>query len=128
MVTVHKYDKNENIISLLNFLKFIKEMDFIQLYNFRVIAKELLLSDISNKTPEIFTNLILLIKQFFPSLKEIDFKKLKNKEFIKILDDQFLMKKQHISEIAKEKGINIKSYIEKIKNSALNSLFTLGKP
>lgn len=115
-------NKTENIISLLNFFKYITGLDFKQLYSFRVIAKELLLSDFSDKTPEIFRILKDLAKQFFPSLKDVDFKYLKINELIKLLDNQFLMKKLNISKIAKEKNIDIKSYIEKIKKTRLKDI------
>ena len=114
--------KKENIISLLEFLKYLKSLDFKQLYNFRVITKELMLSDISVKDPKIFKNLEILIKHFFPSLKEKDFKYLKTSDLTKLLDDQFIMNKQNISKIAKEKNINIKNYIEKIKKTRLKDV------
>jgi len=114
--------KKENIISLLNFLQYIKDLDFKQLYSFREIAKKLMQSDVSDQSPEIFKHLEILLRQFFPSLKEIDFTSLKINDTIKLLDDQFLMKKINISKIAREKDRDIKNLLEKIKKSRLKDV------
>ena len=114
--------KKENINSLLNFLKFIENLDFKQLYNIRLILKELISSNIRSDAPELLSNIEFLIKRFFPSLKELEIDNIKNSELIHLLDDQFLMKKHNINKILKEKNISIKKYLEEMKKSRLKDV------
>ncbi len=115
-------NKKENIISLLNFCNHLKNLDFKQIYSFREIASELILSDVMINSPEIFTNLEHLLIQFFPLLKDVNLNNLKANDLIKLLDNQFLMKKQNISKIAKAKNVNAQNYIEDIKKTRLKEI------
>jgi len=114
--------KKENINSLLNFLKSIKDLDFKQLYNIRLMLKELISTNIRSDAPEMFNNIEILIKKFFPSLRELEFENIKNSKLIDLLDDHFLMKKHNINKIVKEKNISIKKYIKNMKETRLNDV------
>lgn len=109
-------NKEENIVSLLNFFDYIeiKKFGFEQLYKFRKISKALLLTYSKNKTSEVFSNIIKLLKSLFPSLKDLNFQEKKVDEIIKLLDDQFLMKKYDFS---KKESFQLKEIISKIKKS-----------
>ncbi|MFX1296589.1 MAG: hypothetical protein ACFFD2_17250, partial [Promethearchaeota archaeon] len=114
--------KKQNIISLLKLFKHLKNFDFKQIYNFRSIASELILSDNMINSPEILASLEPLLLQFFPSLKEVDLKSFKASDLIKLLDNQFLMKKHNISKKAKEENENVKNYIEQFKKSRMKDI------
>ncbi|TFG26376.1 MAG: hypothetical protein EU532_10000 [Promethearchaeota archaeon] len=114
--------KKENINSLLKFFNNIQNLDFKQLYCFRTRLKELISTNILYESPEILNTIDILIKRYFPSLIELDLNSVRSSELIKLLDDQFLMKKQNVSKIGKEKNISIKNYLEKIKKSRLKEI------
>ena len=82
--------KKGNIISLLNFLDYSDNLDFKQLYKFRGILKKLLPEYIKDKTTGIYSKLIELIKKFYPSLIDYDFKTQKVENLNKELDNIFL--------------------------------------
>ncbi|MFX1259423.1 MAG: hypothetical protein ACFFAN_16330, partial [Promethearchaeota archaeon] len=109
-------NKHENIKSLLNLLDCYnsKNIDFKEYYKLREILKSLITIHFKDKSSEIFFKLTDLIKKFFPSLKKLDFQYLKIDELIKLLDDQFLMKKYNFTE-----NNQLKNYILKIKKSRL---------
>ncbi|TFG19413.1 MAG: hypothetical protein EU529_16370 [Promethearchaeota archaeon] len=109
-------NKEENIVSLLNFFDYIeiKKFNFENLYKFRKISKALLLTYFKNKKSEGFSKIIKLLKSLFPSLKDINLQEKMVDEIIKLLDDQFLMKKIDFS---KKESFQLKNIISKIKKS-----------
>jgi len=115
-------DKNtNNIISLLNYLDYCPSLDFKQLYRFREISKNLISDYIDDKKSEIFLKTVVLIKKFYISLEEMDFKNAKFEILIKSLDDLFLMKKFNFSEVLKKKPVRLKDFINYFKRSRLKN-------
>jgi hypothetical protein len=110
---------NENIISLLQLLSYCVELNFDQLYKFRLASKSLIKSHFHEKNSKIFIELLNLIKIFFPFLNKYDLENQKLNELIKLLDNQFLMKKVNFTAISKENEINLKEYMKVFKNSLL---------
>ncbi len=112
-------DDLENIYSLLNFLDYGIDLNFDQLYKFREISKELISLYFRDKSSKMFSKLIDLITKFFPSFKIIDLEYKKVNEFLKLLDNQFLMKKNNFTEISKKFNIRLRDYIKTFKKSPL---------
>ncbi|MFX0041323.1 MAG: hypothetical protein ACFE8L_00285 [Candidatus Hodarchaeota archaeon] len=110
---------DENVISLLKLLSHCVELNFDQLYKFRLASKLLIKSHFHEKNSKIFVELLKLIKKFYPFLKEYDLENQKLKELINLLDNQFLMKKINFTAISKEKEINLKDFMNFFKNSLL---------
>ena len=111
--------KQENIVSLLNFLAFCNDFNFKQLYKFREISKTLISVHFKDKSSQIFSKLNVLVTRFFPSLKNIDIKSLKAEDLNKFLDNQFIMKKINFTEIAMKKKIDLNEFRANFKKSRL---------
>ncbi|MFW9990083.1 MAG: hypothetical protein ACFFC3_15675 [Candidatus Odinarchaeota archaeon] len=114
-------NKDENILSLLNFLDSSDDMEFDQLYNFKLILESLITSFEDKKTSKIYIKVIELLKKFYPLYKNIDLENYESKEIKKILNNYFLMKKHNFTSISKESGISLKEYIKKISKSPLKN-------
>ena len=111
--------KPENIISLLNFLSYINNLDFNQHYKFRKVAKTLVSSQIYYKYQNVSDILENVIRKFFPSLKNLDFKRKGAQNLRDLLDDQMIMKKHNFTEISKKRNIKMKEFISELKKSSL---------
>ena len=109
----------DNIISLLQLLSYCIELNFDQLYKFRKASKSLIKSHFHEKNSEIFVELLNLIKKFNPFLKEYDLENQKLNELIKLLDNQFLMKKINFTAISKDNEITLRDYMNIFKKSSL---------
>jgi len=109
----------DNIISLLQLLNYCIELNFDQLYKFRKTLKSLIKSNFHEKNSEIFVELVKLIKKFYPFLEEYDLENQKLTELIKLLDNQFLMKKINFTAITKGNEITIRDYMDNFKKSSL---------
>jgi len=110
---------NDNIISLLQLLSYCIELNFDQLYKFRKASKSLIKSHFHEKNSEIFVELPNLIKKFYPFLEEYDLENQKLSELIKLLDNQFLMKKINFTAISKDNEITLRDYMNIFKKSSL---------
>ena len=110
---------NDNIISLLHLLSNCIEFNFDQLYKFRIASKSLIKAHFHEKNSEIFVELLILIKNFYPFLKEYDLENQKLSELIKLLDYQFLMKKINFTAISKDNEITLRDYMNILKKSSL---------
>jgi len=86
-------DKQENIVSILDFLNFCEELNFRQLYKLRELLESLINRFYSANKSNIISKIQAIVIKFFPSLKEINIENLKAVDLIKLLDDQFLMEK-----------------------------------
>ena len=117
-------EKNkENIASLLIFLNQCDSLNFNQLFKFRELSKRLISYYYEGQKSQIKQNLIIILNKFFTSLKDLKLENLSTIELNKLLDDQFLMKKEAFTEIkAREKNITLKNYIEKLRNSRLKEI------
>ncbi|MFX0104320.1 MAG: hypothetical protein ACFE75_02375 [Candidatus Hodarchaeota archaeon] len=111
--------KEDNIISLLNFLDYCEDLEFDQLYNFRKISKSLLTLFKAKQTSIIFIKLIGLLKKFFPQLTDYDFEKIEAKKINNLLKNQFLMKKHNYTLISKNTDLTLKEYLKKFAESNL---------
>ncbi|NVM35469.1 MAG: hypothetical protein HWN81_07725 [Candidatus Lokiarchaeota archaeon] len=111
--------KKDNIISLLNFLESFEDLEFDLLYDFRNIAKSLIASFEDKKSSKIYIKLVELLKKNFPLLSEIDLETQESKSIIKLLENQFLMKKHNFSLISKNSDLNLKEYLKKFAKSNL---------
>lgn len=108
-----KIEKNsDNILSLLSFLENCQDLNFDQLYDFRVIIKSLVSLFQHKKKSGVVTKSINLIKRYFPQLEKFDLEKQDIKILKQSLDNQFLMKKYNFSEIKKKSGMQLKEYIK----------------
>ncbi|MFX1304358.1 MAG: hypothetical protein ACFE9X_13465 [Promethearchaeota archaeon] len=113
-------EKNKhNIISLLNFLDYSENLEFDQLYRFRSISKSLITSLEDKKANQVLIKLIKLIKKFFPLLKQLDLENQNTKNVLKILDNQFLMKKHNFTSLSKNSNLTLKEYLKKFAKSNL---------
>lgn len=112
-------NEQENIVSILNFLDFCDKLNFRQLYKLRELLKSLITSFHSYNKPDIASKVQVLVKKFFPSLKEINVENIKSVDLIKRLDDQFLMEKINFSELSKKKNIGLKEFLTNFKRSKL---------
>jgi len=108
----------ENLLSLFNLLGYCKDLGFNQLYNLRDISKSLVSSYYDVK-PKIVADLLKVISQFFPDLKENNLEIVRIDDLLDLLDKQFLMKKYNFSKISRNSNLSLKDYIKKIKNSEL---------
>jgi hypothetical protein len=117
-------EKNkENISSLLNFLNQCDSLNFNQLIKFRELSKRLISYFYEGEKSQIKQNLRIILNKFFPSLKDLNLENLRTIELKKLLDDQFIMKKEAFTDIKnREKNITLKNYIEKLKNSRLKEI------
>ena len=117
-------EKNkENIASLLNFLNQCDSLNFNQLIKFRELSKRLISYFYEWEKSQIKQNLRINLNKFFTSLKDLKLDNLSAIELKKLLDAQFLMKKEAFTEIKKrEKNITLKNYIEKFRNSRLKGI------
>jgi len=117
-------EKNkENIASLLNFLNQCDSLNFNQLFKFRELSKRLISYFYEGQKSQIKQNLIIILNKFFTSLKDLKLENLSARELKKLLDDQFLMKKEAFTELKdREKNITLKDYIEKFRNSRLKGV------
>ena len=103
---------SDNIISLLNILEKSQDLNFDQLYDFRIITKSLISSFQHKKKSGVVSKSIILIKRYFPQLEKIDLEKQDIKILKQSLDNQFLMKKYNFSAIKKKSGMQLKEYIK----------------
>ncbi|MFW9876738.1 MAG: hypothetical protein ACFFG0_26890, partial [Candidatus Thorarchaeota archaeon] len=108
----------ENILSLFNLLGYCKNLGFNQLYHLRNISKSIISSNYEDK-PEIVVNLLKVISQYFPDLKENRLDTLQIDDILDLIDKQFLMKKYNYTKISKSSNISLKGYINKIRKSEL---------
>ncbi len=117
-------EKNkENIASLLNFLNQSDSLNFNQLVKFRELSKRLISYFYEGQKSQIKLNLRIILNKFFPSLKDLNLENLRIIELKKLLDDQFIMKKEAFTDIKnREKNITLKDYIEKLRNSRLKEI------
>ena len=117
-------EKNtENIASLLNFLNQCDSLNFNQLIKFRELSKRLTSYLYEGEKSQIKQNLIINLNKFFTSLKNLKLENLGAIELKKLLDDQFLMKREAFTELKdREKNITLKNYIEKLRNSRLKEI------
>ncbi|MHA1436909.1 MAG: hypothetical protein ACTSPD_04990 [Promethearchaeota archaeon] len=111
--------KKDNIITLLNLINFSDDLNFKQLYKFREISKDLIQEYYKDISSEIYQNLTILIKKFFPMLKEYNFETQKPENIIKQLENIFLMKKFNFNRFANKKKITLKDFLTKFKKSRL---------
>ncbi len=109
----------DNIISLLSVLEKCTKLDFDQLYRFRIVSKSLISSFKDDKASDVFGKLLLLIKKFFPLLRDLELEKLSIEELDNLVENQVLMKKHNFSEITRVSGVKLKDYLNKFKNSPL---------
>ena len=116
-LTIEK-DK-DNIISLLNFLDYCGDLEFDQLYRFRIISKSLITSFEDKRTNKVFIKLITLFKKFFPLLNQFDLENQNTKNVLKSLDSQFLMKKHNFTSLSKNSSLTLKEYLKKFGKSNL---------
>ncbi len=108
-----KIERNsDNILSLLSFLENCKDLNFDQLYNFRIIIKSLISLFKHKKKSGVVTKSINLIKIYFPQLEKFDLEKQDIKILKQSLDNQFLMKKYNFSDIKKKSRMQLKEYIK----------------
>lgn len=111
-------NNKDNLISLINYLNNTKREDikFYQLFNFREISESLILEYSKDKTSDIFLKITDFTKKLFPSLKDVNFQYLKPEELMKLLDDQFIMKKYNFNKIDQ---LNV--YTSEIKKSSIKN-------
>ncbi len=109
--------KEENLLSILNFLDSCEDLEFDQLYNFRNISKSLITSFEDKKPLKIYIKLIELLKKFYPLLKDIDLENQESKNIKKLLENLFLMKKHNFTLISKNSGLSLKKYIKRFVKS-----------
>jgi len=110
----------ENQLSLLNLLAYCKDLSFNQLFELREISKTLISSYSDDMKSEIIIQLSRIISQFFPKLKELNFKSLEIDELLKKIDSQFLMKKHDFTELSTNSNISLKGYLKTIEKSNIN--------
>ncbi|MFX1259013.1 MAG: hypothetical protein ACFFAN_14235, partial [Promethearchaeota archaeon] len=108
----------ENIISLLSVLEKCTNLEFDQLYRFRIVSKSIISLFKNDKQSEIFVKLILVLNKFFTSLPELELEKLSHKELENLLEEQIIMKKHNFSEITKTTGLKLKDYLNKFRKSS----------
>ncbi|MFX1363355.1 MAG: hypothetical protein ACFFCE_10075 [Promethearchaeota archaeon] len=112
-------NKKENILSLLNFLNYLDDLDFDQLYTFRKISKSLITSFEDKKLLRCYIELIKLLKKFYKLFEDIELETLESRDIRRVLKNHFLMKKHDFTLITKNTGVGIKEYIKRIAKSPL---------
>jgi len=112
-------NKEENLLSLLNFFEWFENYNFKDLYQFREISKGLILKIKNQTNNPLYLKLINIIKILFPSIREFEFGEIDPKQLLELLENQILVKKYDFTEIAKKEKIKLKDFIKKLKNSIL---------
>jgi len=110
--------KSENIVSLFDFLTNCDDLSFENLYYFRFLSRSLISAHFHEKYPNVRIKLFVLLKKYFPSLKEMEFDENQRiGDLLELLDNQFLMKSYNITEISKKKMITLKDLTQMAKKS-----------
>lgn len=114
-----KENKEENLLSLLNFFEWCKNYNFKDLYRFREISKSLYSKIAKEKDNPLFLKLVDLMKTIFPVFKDIEFYDFEPKQLLEILERHILIKRYNFTEISKTEKIRIKDFIKNLKKSIL---------
>ena len=105
----------ENLLSLFNLLGFCKDLDFNQLLDLRDVSKSLISSYFDDMKSEIISNLLKLISQFFPILKEDTLNSMKIDDLLTLVDNQFLMKRHNFTKLSAKSNITLRGYVKQIE-------------
>ncbi len=109
--------KNENIVSLLNYIEYCEDLEFDELYIFRNIAILLITTYDEESTSKIFSKLIDLLEKFFPLIEKSDLDRKNANNLIKALENQFLMKRHNYTVLSKDRNIKLKEYLKRFEES-----------
>lgn len=109
--------KPDNIVSLLDFLISCEDLNFENLYYFKELSKSLISARFHEKSPNISSKLSIMLKKFFPSMKDMDLDTQRVGYIINLLDNQFLMKRYNITELSKKQVVTLKDFTDNIKKS-----------
>jgi hypothetical protein len=110
---------NHNIISLLKLLEKCDNFEFDYLYTIRNLTVPLLNLVRNEETSKVLNQLKLCIKKIYFPLNELDLENLTAEKIVKLLENQFLMKKTNFTEINKKMGIELKDFLKRLGKSKL---------
>ncbi|MFX0047210.1 MAG: hypothetical protein ACFE8G_03480, partial [Candidatus Hermodarchaeota archaeon] len=118
-------DVEDNIVSILCFLEKCIEFDFEDLFALREVLKSLIKKYFNKDSSKVHLKVLTFAKLIFPTLKELNIEKYELNELLSTIENIFLMKKYNFTEISKETGVDLKSFIKSksIKNQKKQKIY-----
>ncbi|MFX1492714.1 MAG: hypothetical protein ACFFBZ_00370 [Promethearchaeota archaeon] len=111
-------EQNENnLYSLLEFLNKCDNFYFNEIFWFKKALSRISKFS-SGKKKSIFHNILVqLCNRFYGPFKNKNLKDLSIRKIFELIDNQLIIKKVNFTDLSKQKNIQLKDFIEKIKNS-----------